>query len=127
MLEKEKTGTDKEAEKTKQEEMEIKPEDGATEKTVIEEVKKDDDVVIDGKEYTIQEVKSQMLMQKDYTKKTTGLSAKKKELAEVKNLAETLVYTTEKAVKEAGDKLSADDKKDIENKISGLKEVKDIS
>jgi len=50
---------------------------------------------------------------------------KKKEVIEVKNLAETLVYSTEKALKDAGDKVSADEKKNIEEKIEALKKVKD--
>jgi len=50
---------------------------------------------------------------------------KKKEGIEIKNNADTLVYTTEKALKEAGDKISADDKKAIEEKLEALKKVKD--
>ncbi len=50
---------------------------------------------------------------------------KKKELIETKNLAETLIFTTEKALKEAGDKVSEEEKKKIEEKITALKEVKD--
>ena len=48
---------------------------------------------------------------------------KKKELIEAKNLAENLVYTAEKALKDAGDKVPEKDKKEIEEKISGLKET----
>lgn len=50
---------------------------------------------------------------------------KKKELIETKNLAETLVYTTEKALKDAGDEVSEDEKKNIEEKIEALKKVVD--
>ena len=50
---------------------------------------------------------------------------KKKEQIDTKNLADTLVYTTEKALKEAGDKISKDDKKAIEEKLEALKKVKD--
>ncbi|MFA5871944.1 MAG: molecular chaperone DnaK [Parcubacteria group bacterium] len=50
---------------------------------------------------------------------------KKKESVEAKNLADTLVYTTEKALREAGDKISADKKKPVEEKIEALKKVKD--
>jgi molecular chaperone DnaK len=50
---------------------------------------------------------------------------KKRELIEVKNMADTLVYTSEKALKEAGDKVSADSKKEIEEKLEALKKVKD--
>ncbi len=50
---------------------------------------------------------------------------KKKDLIETRNIADTLVYTTQKALREAGDKISQDDKKDIEAKIEELKKVKD--
>ena len=48
---------------------------------------------------------------------------KKQELAETKNKADTLVYSTEKAVKDYGEKVSEDDKKKIEEKLSDLKEA----
>jgi molecular chaperone DnaK len=50
---------------------------------------------------------------------------KKKELIEVRNMADTLIYTTEKALRDAGDKITADEKKPIEEKIEALKKVKD--
>ncbi len=50
---------------------------------------------------------------------------KKKETIEIRNTAESLVYTAEKALKDAGDKLAADVKKEVEEKIAKLKEVKD--
>ncbi|MCK4781510.1 molecular chaperone DnaK [Candidatus Parcubacteria bacterium] len=50
---------------------------------------------------------------------------KKQELIEAKNMANSLVYTTEKTIKDAGDKVSADSKKEIEEKIENLKQVKD--
>jgi molecular chaperone DnaK len=48
---------------------------------------------------------------------------KKKDLIEAKNLAENLIYTAEKALKDAGDKVKEDDKKEIESKIAELKEA----
>jgi len=48
---------------------------------------------------------------------------KKKELIEAKNLAETLVYSTEKAVKEHGDKLPAEEMKTIQDKIQDVKQA----
>lgn len=48
---------------------------------------------------------------------------KKKELIEARNLAETLVYTTEKALKEYEKDIDADTKKNIEEKIEALKKV----
>jgi molecular chaperone DnaK len=50
---------------------------------------------------------------------------KKRDLIESKNLADSLIYTTEKTIKEAGDKISVDTKKEIEEKINNLKKVKD--
>ena len=49
----------------------------------------------------------------------------KKEGIEVKNQAEQLVYTTEKTLKEAGDKVDAVTKKAIEEKIEVVKKAKD--
>ncbi len=50
---------------------------------------------------------------------------KKREKIEAKNIADTLVHTTEKALKEAGDKIKGNDKKLIEEKVEALKKVKD--
>ncbi len=50
---------------------------------------------------------------------------KRKELIETRNMAETMVYTTEKMLKEAADKVSADDKKATEEKLEALKKLKD--
>jgi molecular chaperone DnaK len=50
---------------------------------------------------------------------------KKKELAEVRNLADTMVYTVEKMLKEQADKISDDEKKNIGDKLDALKKVKD--
>lgn len=50
---------------------------------------------------------------------------KKKELIESRNVAETLIYTTEKALKDAGDKVNAEQKKPIETALETLKKAKD--
>jgi molecular chaperone DnaK len=50
---------------------------------------------------------------------------KKRDLIEAKNLAGSLVYTTEKTLKDTGDKVSAETKKEIEEKVNELKKVKD--
>ncbi|MFH1894490.1 MAG: molecular chaperone DnaK [Patescibacteria group bacterium] len=50
---------------------------------------------------------------------------KKRESIEAKNYADSLVYTSEKTLRDAGDKVPADVKKEIEEKIEGLKKVKD--
>lgn len=52
---------------------------------------------------------------------------KKKELVDKKNEAETLIFTAEKSVKDAGDKITEDEKKEIEESIKALKEAKDKS
>ncbi|MBU2578698.1 molecular chaperone DnaK [Patescibacteria group bacterium] len=50
---------------------------------------------------------------------------KKKEMIEVKNLAENLIYTAEKTLREAGEKIGADIKKEVEEKIEKLKKTKE--
>jgi molecular chaperone DnaK len=50
---------------------------------------------------------------------------KKKEAVEARNLADTLVYTTEKALRESGEKIAAEKKKPVQEKIEALKKVKD--
>jgi len=50
---------------------------------------------------------------------------KKKELIESRNLAEQLVYTAEKALKDAGDKAPEDVKKSVQAKVDALKAAKD--
>jgi len=54
-----------------------------------------------------------------------GEDAKKKDMIEARNIADTLVYTTEKALRDAGAKVPEADKKEIEAKIEELKKVKD--
>ena len=50
---------------------------------------------------------------------------KKHELIEARNMAESMIYTTEKMLKEAGDKVADADRKDVESKIDALKKLKD--
>ncbi|MEK9159071.1 MAG: Hsp70 family protein, partial [Patescibacteria group bacterium] len=50
---------------------------------------------------------------------------KKQETIETKNIADTMIYTTEKMLREYGDKVPADDKKSVEEKIEALKKLKD--
>ncbi|KMT21641.1 molecular chaperone DnaK [Clostridium cylindrosporum] len=47
---------------------------------------------------------------------------KRKESIETKNTAESMVYQTENALKELGDKISAEEKSEIEAKVAELKE-----
>ena len=48
---------------------------------------------------------------------------KKKELVEAKNIADSLVYTAEKSMKDAGDKIKEDLKKEVEEKVKEAKEA----
>lgn len=48
---------------------------------------------------------------------------KRKDLIEAKNIAENLIYTSEKTLKDAGDKVKEEDKKEVEEKIKNLKEI----
>ena len=50
---------------------------------------------------------------------------KKREAIEVKNTADNLVYLSEKTLREAGEKISEDIKKEINEKIEALKSVKE--
>ena len=49
----------------------------------------------------------------------------KKELIEARNIADNLIYTCEKTIKDAGEKFPGDLKKEIDGKIEALKKVKD--
>ncbi|MCL4390020.1 MAG: molecular chaperone DnaK [Patescibacteria group bacterium] len=49
----------------------------------------------------------------------------KKEAIDAKNAADSLIFTAEKALKDAGDKVPADVKKDVEDKIAALKGILD--
>jgi len=48
---------------------------------------------------------------------------KKKELIDAKNIADSLIYTAEKSLRDAGDKVPADIKTSVEAKIKALKDV----
>lgn len=50
---------------------------------------------------------------------------KQKEKIEARNQADTLVYSTEKLLKESGEKMKAEDKSALESKLEALKKVKD--
>jgi len=55
----------------------------------------------------------------------TAEDEKKKALVEARNQADTLVYTSEKALREAGDKIGEEIKKSVNEKIENVKRVKD--
>jgi len=69
--------------------------------------------------------KSEIERMKQEAKAHEAEDAKKRELIDVKNSAEATYYTAEKALKDAGDKVPADVKKEVEAKMEGLKKVKD--
>ena len=48
---------------------------------------------------------------------------KKKEEAEIRNKADSIVFQTEKAISDLGDKISAEDKTKAEDKLNGLKKA----
>jgi len=48
---------------------------------------------------------------------------KKQETIEIKNTADALVYTCEKTLKDAGDKIKPEDKKQVDDKINALKDA----
>lgn len=50
---------------------------------------------------------------------------KKRENIEIKNQADAMVFQTEKLIKESGDKMKPEDKKELEEKLDALKKVKD--
>jgi len=50
---------------------------------------------------------------------------KKREQVKIKNQADAAIFQTEKLIKDAGDKIKAEDKKELEEKVEALKKVKD--
>ncbi len=63
-------------------------------------------------------------MQKE-AEKHADEDKKKKELVEAKNMADSLIYTTEKTLKDAGDKVKPEDKKEIDKLVENLKKEKE--
>lgn len=62
---------------------------------------------------------------KNEAQKFAAEDEKKKEIAEARNQADNLSYAAEKALKDAGDKLSSETKSGVQAKIDELKKVKD--
>lgn len=50
---------------------------------------------------------------------------KKKEKIDIKNQVESVIFSTEKLIKDAGDKIDEADKKELEEKLDELKKIKD--
>ncbi len=84
-----------------------------------------------GKEQSIRITASSGLSKEDIEKmkKDAEIYAEadkqKQEMIELKNHTETLIYTAEKALKDAGDKVPAEVKTSVEGKIIALKDLKD--
>ena len=86
-----------------------------------------------GKEQSIRITASSGLSDEEINKMTADAEShgeedkQRRELAEAKNEADTLVYSVEKSVKEYGDKISDDDKQKIETALENCKKLKDTS
>jgi len=84
-----------------------------------------------GKEQSIRITASSGLSKEEVQKMMRDAEAhadedkKKKDLVEVKNQADTLVYSVEKSLKEYGDKVSESEKKDIEAALEKCRRAKD--
>jgi molecular chaperone DnaK len=82
-----------------------------------------------GKEQSIKIQASSGLSEEEIKKKVKEAEShaeedkKKKALVEAKNKADQMVYTTEKTLKEHSDKVSEDEKKNIEEKIEKVKQA----
>jgi molecular chaperone DnaK len=84
-----------------------------------------------GKEQSIKITASSGLSEEEIKKMTRDAEShaeedrKKKQLAEAKNEADTLIYSVEKSLREYSDKLTADEKKEIESALEEAKKAKD--
>ena len=84
-----------------------------------------------GKEQSIKITGSTGLSKEEVEQMTKDAEAhaaedqEKKEKVEARNMADSLIFTAEKAVKDAGDKLPEDTKKEVEEKITALRGVLD--
>jgi len=82
-----------------------------------------------GKEQSIKITASSGLSEEEIDKlvKDAELHAdedkKKRELVDARNMADSLIYSTEKSIKEVGDKLDESTKRDIEKAIENLKKA----
>jgi len=82
-----------------------------------------------GKEQSIKIQASSGLSEQEIEKMVKDAEAhgdedrKKKSLVEARNKADQIIYTTEKTLKEYGDKISADEKKNIEEKMEKVKQA----
>ncbi len=86
-----------------------------------------------GKEQSIRITASSGLTEEEIKKMVRDADAhsdedkRKKQLAEARNEADTLVYTVEKSLKDYGDKISESEKKEIEEALERCRKAKDTS
>jgi molecular chaperone DnaK len=86
-----------------------------------------------GKEQSIRITASSGLSEDEIKNMTKDADAhasedkRKRQLAETKNEADTLIYTVEKSLKDYGDKISADDKHKIDAALEKCKKLKDTA
>ncbi len=86
-----------------------------------------------GKEQSIKITASSGLSDDEVSKMSTDAEAhaeedkKKRELAEAKNEADTLIYTVEKSLKDYGDKVTDDEKQKINDALEKCKNLKDTT
>lgn len=84
-----------------------------------------------GKEQSIEIKASSGLSEEEIDKMVKDAEAhaeedkRKRELVDLRNQADTLLYTTEKSLKENGDKISAEERGNVESALNQLKSVKD--
>jgi molecular chaperone DnaK len=84
-----------------------------------------------GKEQSIKITGSTGLTKEEVERMTKEAEAhaaedvEKKEKVEAKNQADSLIFTAEKSLKDAGDKVAEDVKKEVEEKVAALKAVLD--
>lgn len=83
---------------------------------------KEQSIRIEGSSGLTEDEKKRMMADAE---KFADEDAKKKALIEAKNMAESLIYMSEKSLRDAGDKVPADDKKKVEEAIEAVKKVKD--
>ncbi len=69
--------------------------------------------------------KEEIEKMKKEAEKFASEDRKQKEMIDIRNKADNLIYTCEKTIKDAGDKIKPEDKKTVEEKIEELKKVKD--
>lgn len=79
---------------------------------------KEQSIRIEGSSGLSEEEKKRMTADAE---KHAAEDAEKKELAESRNVGETLIYTSEKLIRDYGDKIKEEDKKELNDKIEPLK------